>query len=314
MGVMGPEPYKSHPNVLKILQLIPADTYVISTEQVKLLQTELGVEDKIELARLLCIAFSLPSTVSPISHFAAGAIVIGKTGTMYVGFNVEFSQTSLGESIHAELCAISNAVLHNEQGIEHVVTISTPCGHCRQFIRECKNATEIMVHSCSNVTGKFIFHLPITELLPHSFGPSDLACSTSIFERNEKKFSIETRSIPENEENEQAIELAQKLFPLCHAPHSKSWGVIVIIWSQNGNRRLSGGVYLENAAYNPSLGALQCAVVSLLTSNGTYEDIQSVIVFEDPNAMALQYPRTKLVLEKITATSVPLFLQEIKIT
>lgn len=295
-------------NISKLKQILPVDTTVISNEMAEKLKKELNVDDFLELGRLLCFAFSLERTVSPISSFAAGAISIGVSGNMYVGFNIEYLRTPLGETIHAEQCSIANAICNGESYVTHIITAPTPCGHCRQFIRECKNAEQIVVHSCSKEKGEFLFHTPLLELLPYSFGPLDLGCERGIFDSNDKVFNISKLQISESDND--VKELGMEIIKRSHSPHTKSWCSVVIVWEQQGNRKLSGGVYLENAAYNPSLGALQCAFVSLLTSGGQFEDIKSVFVFEDETALVRHLDKTQLVLRQ-TAPNVQVTLQPI---
>mmetsp|Transcript_6081 Transcript_6081/g.12808 ORF Transcript_6081/g.12808 Transcript_6081/m.12808 type:complete len:82 (+) Transcript_6081:327-572(+) len=71
-------------------------------------------------------------------------------------------------------------------------------------------------------------------------------------------------------------------FSLCYSPHSKSWSCVVTIWSKGEGEPLicSPGVYMENAAYNPSLSPLHCSLISLVRRKGSLSDIKSVIVFE----------------------------------
>ena len=298
--------------LLIIQEIVPENTFVVSVDMVKQIMRDTK-QEIVEVARLLCIYLSMSSTVAPISHFSAGAVVIGSTGTMYIGFNIEYLQSPLSETIHAEQCAISNAVIHKEPKIEHIITIPTPCGHCRQFIRECTQAKDIMVHSCNNETGAFLFHLPLLEVLPYSFGPEDLGCTSGIMDVNGKKCIINARTLPSCEDNDKAIQYALENLPKSHSPHSKSWCSVVILWTQNEVKKFSTGVYLENAAYNPSLGALQCALVDLLIEKGSFSDICSVIVFEDNTAQVQHFTKTKLLLD-IIAPSASVHLQNVQIS
>ena len=74
---------------------------------------------------------------APGSHYRVGAAVLGKSGGVYFGCNVE--PPTLINPICAERNAIGNAIAHGERRIVAVCTASrssVPCGSCRQFILE----------------------------------------------------------------------------------------------------------------------------------------------------------------------------------
>lgn len=54
--------------------------------------------------------------VCPISEFYVGAIVRGISGRLYLGANMEFTGAQLGQTVHAEQCAISHAWMKGEKG------------------------------------------------------------------------------------------------------------------------------------------------------------------------------------------------------
>ena len=76
----------------------------------------------------------------PYSHFPVGAAVRTASGRVFVGCNVE--NASYPEGICAEAAAIGAMVAAGEHEIVEVLTIAdgerltTPCGGCRQRIRE----------------------------------------------------------------------------------------------------------------------------------------------------------------------------------
>src|SRR5262249_38720569 len=77
---------------------------------------------------------------APYSSFAVGAAVLGDTGAIHAGANVE--NASFGLSICAERNAIFRAVAEGERTIRAVCLYtpttlpSTPCGACRQVLFE----------------------------------------------------------------------------------------------------------------------------------------------------------------------------------
>jgi len=112
----------------------------------------------------------------PYSHFAVGAAIRSASGKVYVGCNVENAAYPLG--VCAEGSAISAMVAGGDNEIDTIVTVcdgdmlSTPCGGCRQKIREF--ATPATVIRCAGPEG-FVTQYSMDTLLPDSFGPENLA-------------------------------------------------------------------------------------------------------------------------------------------
>lgn len=93
-------------------------------------------ERRRELENAACAARE--QAYAPYSKFKVGAAIIGGTGTIYDGANVE--NVSFGLTICAERAAIAKAVSAGERSIQAVAVCTengvTPCGACRQVIRE----------------------------------------------------------------------------------------------------------------------------------------------------------------------------------
>ena len=92
----------------------------------------------LELVELAIEAREL--SYSPYSHFAVGAVVLCKDGTVYKGANVE--NATYGATICAERNAINKAILAGEKEFEAIAIMSSsndytfPCGICRQALSE----------------------------------------------------------------------------------------------------------------------------------------------------------------------------------
>ena len=111
----------------------------------------------------------------PYSQFKVGAALLSEDKKIIVGCNVE--NAAYPQSQCAEASAIGNFVSQGFSNIIEVVVIgsgdilSSPCGGCRQRIREFASL-DTPIHMC-NVNG----HLKtstLAELLPDSFGPENL--------------------------------------------------------------------------------------------------------------------------------------------
>ena len=122
---------------------------------------------------------------APYSNFHVGAALLLDNGQIVTGSN--FENASYGMTLCAETVAISKANSDGQlQAIReiavagglagHVGTAAepiTPCGRCRQIIKEVADLTEINIPvHCAHATGYTTFRL--SELLPHGFGPANL--------------------------------------------------------------------------------------------------------------------------------------------
>jgi cytidine deaminase len=112
---------------------------------------------------------------SPYSSFPVGAAVLGGTGKVYSGCNVE--NASFGLCNCAERTAIFTAVTAGEKIIRAVAVYTptplptAPCGACRQVINEFgPEATVVSVCDSKNR-----IETSLSALLPGAFGPGDLA-------------------------------------------------------------------------------------------------------------------------------------------
>ena len=114
---------------------------------------------------------------SPYSNYQVGAAIRTVTGDVFACCNVE--NAAYPESVCAEGGAISMMVVGTEGTpvIAEVVTITsgaspgTPCGGCRQKIREFAGP-DTVIHAAT-VDGS-VLTMTTEELLPASFGPDRL--------------------------------------------------------------------------------------------------------------------------------------------
>jgi cytidine deaminase len=111
----------------------------------------------------------------PYSKFHVGSAILADDGRIYAGCNVENSAYPSGTC--AEAGSIAAMILGGGKAIREMVVIGdgpelcTPCGNCRQRIREfAKPETPVHVAGPEGVRRSFT----LLELLPASFGPDNL--------------------------------------------------------------------------------------------------------------------------------------------
>ena len=110
---------------------------------------------------------------SPYSHYRVGAVVVADDGRHFTGCNVE--NAAYGSSICAEANAITNAVAAGARRITTVAVACldgddcSPCGNCRQLMREFDVAEVILQHGARGIRS-----IAFAELLPEAFGPEHL--------------------------------------------------------------------------------------------------------------------------------------------
>lgn len=110
---------------------------------------------------------------APYSGFQVGAAVLGASGRIYSGCNVE--NASYGLSNCAERTAIFSAVAAGERRLDAIAIladtpdVTAPCGACRQVIAEFRIPRVFL----ANLAGK-CREVTLEELLPGAFSQQDM--------------------------------------------------------------------------------------------------------------------------------------------
>lgn len=111
---------------------------------------------------------------APYSRFKVGAAVLGGSGRIYRGCNVE--NASYPVSLCAERAAIAAAVADGETRLEAVLIFTDtenpvpPCGMCRQALAEFGPFQEVFMITAGGAQTR----TRLEDLLPLAFGPDDL--------------------------------------------------------------------------------------------------------------------------------------------
>lgn len=126
--------------------------------------------DLVEMARR-----AREQAYAPYSGFPVGAALLGRSGRVFTGCNVENAAYPL--TTCAERTAVTKAVSEGEQEFETIAVVTatgaTPCGSCRQILREfsgAKGDLRVIVADTDGNTRTFT----IDALLPEGFTPEQL--------------------------------------------------------------------------------------------------------------------------------------------
>jgi cytidine deaminase len=113
---------------------------------------------------------------APYSKFYVGAAMRDEQGRIHGGCNIENAAYPQGWC--AECSAIAHMVMSGGKQITEIAVIGngyelcTPCGGCRQKIREFAKG-DVKIHCCTE-DGDLVRTFTLDELLPASFGPENL--------------------------------------------------------------------------------------------------------------------------------------------
>lgn len=112
---------------------------------------------------------------APYSHFPVGAALLGRSGRVYTGCNVENASYPAG--ICAERCAVAKAVSEGEREFSAIAVVGdtegpcAPCGICRQVLAEFGPDIQVIM---ANLKGN-VRVLAAADLLPGAFTGADMS-------------------------------------------------------------------------------------------------------------------------------------------
>ena len=140
------------------------------------LLTEAEAETVLQAARA-----AAARAYAPYSGFPVGAAALTADGNLVAGCNVE--NASYGLTVCAERVAVWGAIAAGHTAIRAVAVVApraqgtTPCGACRQVLNEFAPPGADLIVVLDGQNGPE--QIPLSDLLPRSFGPRDLAVTTA---------------------------------------------------------------------------------------------------------------------------------------
>lgn len=258
---------------------------ILTPEQIHTLKAHTALDDDALAIGLLPLAAAY--AVVPISGFHVGAIARGVSGRWYFGANIEFAGMPLGQSIHAEQCAITHAWLSGETRLDTITVNYSPCGHCRQFMTELNSQRALKI----SLPGRAV--LTLNDYLPDSFGPADLGVDVRLLDAEQHDYTIA--------EQHPLAEAVLAAVNKSHAPYSGAHSAVAI---QTASGAIYAGPYAENAAYNPSLPPLQSAMLMMCLKGSADEKIVRAVLAESASPKISQFGTTQDVLRALGCVDV----------
>ena len=142
---------------------------------------EMSLSEAQENALITAARTAAGLAYAPYSNYPVGAALLFDDGAVITGCNTE--NASYGLSLCAETVAVAKAFGEGRRGgLVAVAVIGlaagaapiTPCGRCRQMLNEVAalGRTDPMVLCVGEAE---VRRVPLSALLPHAFGPDNLA-------------------------------------------------------------------------------------------------------------------------------------------
>ena len=123
----------------------------------------------------------LKYSYAPYSNFNVAAALLGKSGEIYVGCNIE--NAALSPGMCAERVAFAKAISSGEKEFTAIAIVGGKDGECTQFCFPCGVCRQVMMEFCNPKEFKIIAAINIDEyeiytleqLLPNAFGPGTVS-------------------------------------------------------------------------------------------------------------------------------------------
>jgi cytidine deaminase len=224
-----------------------------------------GLGSIIELA-LLSLPLARQLANPPISGYRVAAVGIeSDSGDLVLGGNLEFPGTELWTTIHAEGFVSLRARRRGRTLATLAVSEAHPCAHCRQTLAESAAANGL------EIVDPLGHRLSLLDLYPWPFQPSALGMdgdAPALASWPDLRFGSAPAGAVSQPADVAALLLA--CGARAHAPYSASPSAAVL---RLRDGRLLGAGSVESVSFNPSVSALQAALVELAAARVQTTDI-----------------------------------------
>lgn len=266
----------------------------------------------------------------PISDFPVAAVGLASDGRVFIGVNVEFPGLPLSHSVHAEQFLVTNIVANGGPRLVSLAVSAAPCGHCRQFLQELRYSSSLQILVISQTEDSDVTFKPLSQFLPSHFGPFDLLDDESPLLLEPHNNGLSLSDIISDANQETHLNLSERFSHLetspwslsnefcknfaynsillkisaleaaneSHAPYSHCPSGVALMDCEG---KVYKGSYTESAAYNPSLGPVQAALIAFIAGGGSgYERIVAAALVEKEDPKVRQEDTARLLLKVIS--------------
>lgn len=277
--------------------------FIMGAEEAELAAAAAGVATVQDLLPLLVPSARKRARV-PISRFSVGAVGLGASGRVYVGVNLEFSGLPLCHSVHAEQFLVANAAAAGESALRAIAVSHMPCGHCRQFLQEIRGAAGIQIIVTTDAEeGRAPEWRTVASLLLRPFGPHDLLPVNVplVLEAHDNALGDPVTAVANGfasgDLDARLKEAAEAAARAAHAPYSDCPSGFAVA---DGDGRIYAGGCLESAAYNPTLGPVQAAIIAMVAAGGgPAGDVVAAALVEKERAKVAQEATARIFLDAV---------------
>lgn len=277
--------------------------FVMSADEAEGAAAAAGVETVEDLLPLL-IPSAMRRARPPISRFPVGAVGLGESGRVYAGVNLEFLGAPLSQVVHAEQFLIANAAAAGEPALRAIAVSHMPCGHCRQFLQEIRGAAGIRILVTSDAAdGCAAEWRTLASLLPRPFGPHDLLPKDAplVLEPHDNRLGDPVGAVANGfaagDLEGRLKDAAEAAARAAHAPYSGCPSGFAVA---DGQGKVYAGGCLESAAYNPTLGPVQTAIIAMVAGGGgPAGDVVAAALVEKEGAVAAQEATARVFLAAV---------------
>lgn len=257
-------------SVERLKEIVQANRYRLTPNEVDSAAAELNLNK--EQFYFVASVFAAQKGLQPISNFKVGTAGVTEDGYLILGSNIEFANSSLGQTIHAERTVM---FLVHEAGkkLARLYSSVTPCGVCRQWLNEIANAETLPITS-RDLGGK-LYTVTLRDLLPSDFSPRHLGQSGMLDGQLERwrVSEVDRKKLPE--ELVKAVERS-------YAPYSRApQGAFIEL---KDGRRFTGSS-IEEVSYEMH-PALAIAFAKMTVRGIKSEEIRNVTVALAPTNIA----------------------------
>ena len=205
----------------------------------------------VEELALLGLPIARAMARPPISGYRVGAVgVESASGDLVFGGNVELPGTDLGTTIHAEGFVTLRARRRAQALRVLAVNRARPCAHCRQTLAESAGADDLVLIDLEG------HRVRLDDIYPWAFRPDALGMAGDRGETAWPDLGLAGESIPDEVER-LLVDAGRR----AHAPYSRAPSAAVL---RLRDGRLASAGCVESVAFNPSVSAIQAALVEIV--------------------------------------------------